>query len=73
MGDDNARDSVRILIPKNGIYGDPPVKIKILRICRCGEAHVFEAPNPQMGEWYTCVVDPCEHTVTYTSLWELKL
>ena len=73
MDDDGASDSVKIMVPKKGIFGDPPVRIRIPKICRCGEAHVFEAPNPQIGEWYTYVTDPCEHTISYVSLWELKL
>lgn len=70
---DEGKGWVKISIPKKGIFGEPPVVIKIPETCRCGGVHQYDPPNPQIGEWYTYVVDPCEHTVTYTSLWKQRI
>ena len=72
MDDSREEDWVLISVPKNGVYGDAPTKIRFPKVCRCGKTHSFEPPNPQIGDWYSCVDDPCEHTVTYTSIWELR-
>lgn len=71
--DDGKSGWVKISVPRDGVCGEPPVVIKVPKVCKCGGFHEYEAPNPQIGEWYTFVSDPCEHTVTYTSLWEQRI
>jgi hypothetical protein len=73
MDDGNTKGWIKISVPKDGVCGEAPVLIRVPIVCKCGILHDYEAPNPQIGEWYTYVNDPCEHTVTYTSLWEQRI
>jgi hypothetical protein len=73
MAEGTKEDWVKVIIPANGVFGNRPVTIKVPRVCVCGDVHKFDAPNPQHGDWYTTIDDPCSHTITYTKLWELKI
>lgn len=74
MDDGTVDDAwVRIVVPRNGIDGEPPVRIKVRAVCECGTQHNYVPPDPQIGEWYTWVEDPCKRTITYTSIWENRI